>query len=172
MIARILAAAFIATITASRAPAQNTTPNIDVERITARIAELREGSEVVFTAKFVCGKPILGEVAPGTYFTAVNLRNALDDTLSGATIVVTRTNGNKGVVGPVALAPFGARAGEEIDCPEIATLLKDQSGKLLKGFVEIRIPFTRELIREMIRAGISDSRDALDVVVVYTTGGS
>jgi hypothetical protein len=106
-----------------------------------------------YAAKFVCGKSPGTIVAPGTYFTAINVFNPWGKKIRFGVFVVVALPGLK--PGPksklrgTALGPVEAF---EIDCPDIRKMaaVKDE---LIKGFV------------------VLVSSVELDVVAVYTASG-
>jgi hypothetical protein len=104
-----------------------------------------------YAVKFVCGKADERVVAPGTYFTAINIHNPLYDKVPFRVKVAVGLPGFR----PGPISPFkdtGLRADEafEIDCPDIWRLARAPEGRWLKGFVVI------------------ESLTELDVVGVYT----
>lgn len=106
-----------------------------------------------YAAKFVCGKTDGGIVAPGTYFTAINVHNPL---YTEAHLRVKVAIGLPGLM-PGAVSKFhpvrlGPDEALEIDCPDIRKLA-GHSAEFMKGFVVI------------------ESQTELDVVVVYTAAG-
>ncbi len=136
--------------------------SIDVENITPKLID--EG--LVYSAKFVCGtisdsitvSPLESSgqpLAPGTYFTAINIHNPNEDVAEFARkAVVTNSQGPVSArIGRLSLDTLGPNEGIEYDCSEISGLLElDSLPEFLKGFVVIRIsPHTE-----------------LDVTAVYT----
>ena len=105
-----------------------------------------------YAAKAVCGKPDRASVAPGLYFTAINIHNPTPDTARfQAKIASTQPGMRPGPISPffrLALQPDQAL---EIDCPDI---LRRAQATFLKGFVVI------------------ESNVGLDVVAVYTASGA
>jgi hypothetical protein len=106
-----------------------------------------------YAAKFVCGKPSAEELAPGTYFTAINVHNPTDREVSFRKKVAIA--GRREQSGPVS-DRFDAKLGPdeafEIDCPDIREHAHSDAD-FLKGFVVI------------------ESEVELDVVGVYTAAG-
>lgn len=105
-----------------------------------------------YAAKFVCGKPGPRVVAPGEYFSAINVHNPHEWPVKLRKKVAVALPGEK--PGPVSRFVHEELKGDEafeIDCPDI--LRRAGGGEFLKGFV------------------IIESEDELDVVTVYTVAG-
>jgi hypothetical protein len=123
---------------------------LDATRIQAHYqSQFAEGGSFQYAAKVVCGTSRGVVVAPGVYFTAVNVHNPSRTTIGLRWKVAVGLPGAK--AGPVS-GFFDARLGPdealEIDCPDITRHVKVEG--LLKGFV-------------VIESGLE-----LDVVAVYT----
>jgi hypothetical protein len=104
-----------------------------------------------YAVKFVCGSPEFPVVAPGRYFTAINVHNPGDQPARLQKKVAVALPGEK--AGPVSRffqAQLRPDEALEIDCPDI--LRHAQLQEFLKGFVVI------------------ESQTLLDVVAVYTAG--
>jgi hypothetical protein len=105
-----------------------------------------------YAAKFVCGKSAGEVVAPGVYFTAVNVHNPTYTTIRFRVKIAVALPGLK--PGPVSKfydAKLGPDEALEIDCPDIHKLAG--TNDFLKGFVVI------------------ETEVELDVVTVYTAAG-
>lgn len=107
-----------------------------------------------YVAKFVCGRSEGGVVAPGTYYTAINVHNP------GAEPVEIRKRFSVALpaekVGPVSdvlSAKLAPAESFEIDCPDIVRHLR------------IRDPFVKGF-------AIVESRTELDIEAVYTAAGA
>jgi CARDB/BNR/Asp-box repeat len=125
-----------------------------VEEIwTAAIVLRKAVAPFQYAAKFVCGKPGGGELAPGVYFTAINVHNPTERGVRFRKKVAVA--GRRERPGPVSRffdAKLGPDEALEIDCPDI----RRHAGvheEFLKGFVVI------------------ESETELDVVAVYTAAG-
>jgi hypothetical protein len=104
-----------------------------------------------YAIKFVCGRPDFPVVAPGRYFTAINVHNPGEKPALVLKKIAVALPGEK--AGPVSrffLAQLRPDEALEIDCPDILRHAQLQS--FLKGFV------------------VLESEAALDVVAVYTAG--
>ena len=129
---------------------------LSAERIRAHyLAQFPEVFQ--YATKFVCSKSDGEVVAPGNYFTAVNIHNPTRTTVHfRAKVAVALPGLRPGPVSgfhPVILGPDEAL---EIDCPDIFNpeIFKfERPSEFLKGFVVI------------------ESRVELDVVAVYTAAG-
>jgi hypothetical protein len=117
----------------------------------------------VVMAKFVCGTSSSAEVAPGRYFTAINISNAAGEGAQPLMLVMDliQTNGDRQVVSGISLSPLPGLAGAEIDCEHIAVQFKaDLNTQFVKGFVRLSALRSRSApLTEMGFAGVA----------VYTT---
>ena len=93
-----------------------------------------------YRAKFVCGDRLpssdFDAVAPGRYYTALNIYNPSADSAIVRTWIVTTVPGfapGTRVAGPVVVIP--SRLAAEMDCEEV---LRAAERHFLKGFIEIR----------------------------------
>jgi len=104
-----------------------------------------------YAVKFVCGSPQVPVVAPGDYFTAINVHNPSPQQVVFRKKIAVALPGEKaGRVSRFFEAQLKSDEALEIDCQDILQHA-DQKG-FLKGFVVIQSPFE------------------LDVVAVYTAG--
>jgi hypothetical protein len=120
---------------------------------TAHIALPKPVAPFQYAVKFVCGKPTGGELAPGVYFTAINVHNPSDRGVRFRKKIAIA--GRREQPGPVSRffdAKLGPDEAFEIDCPDIRkhAPVRDE---FLKGFV------------------VLESESELDVVAVYTAAG-
>lgn len=119
----------------------------------AKLELMQESPAFQYAAKFVCGKSAGEVVAPGVYFTAVNVHNPTYETIRFRKKIAVALPGEK--PGPVSKffdAKLGPDQALEIDCRDIFEHA-DTKADFLKGFVLI------------------ESDIELDVVTVYTAGG-
>lgn len=119
----------------------------------AKLELIQESTAFQYAAKFVCGKSAGEVVAPGVYFTAVNVHNPTYTTIRFRVKIAVALPGLK--PGPVSKffdAKLGPDEALEIDCPDIFKMAQTDAG-FLKGFVVI------------------ESEVELDVVTVYTAAG-
>jgi hypothetical protein len=106
-----------------------------------------------YAVKFVCGKANGNIVAPGTYFTAINVHNPLYAEVAFRVKVAIALPGLKpGTVSPFHDTKLGPDQALEIDCPDIRKLAH-QDSEFMKGFVVI------------------ESKTELDIMAVYTAAG-
>ena len=111
-----------------------------------------------YAVKFVCGKsPVQGQpqvVATGNYFTAINVHNPVNDTVTfRKKIAVALPNEKAGKVSGFFDVALKADEALEIDCGDIYAHMQ-MHPTFLKGFVVI------------------ESKTELDVVAVYTAAGA
>ena len=112
-----------------------------------------------YAVKIVCGKgevegELGGVVAPGQYFTAVNVHNpSMKDVAMRKKFAVALPNQKPGPISKWIEAKLGPDQAFEVDCPELYKIMGVPQGRLLKGFLVI------ETLAE------------LDVVAVYTAAG-
>jgi photosystem II stability/assembly factor-like uncharacterized protein len=120
---------------------------------TLDISHLEEKPALQYAVKFVCGKSEGGVVAPGTYFTAVNVHNPREKAVAFRKKFAIALPGEKpGPVSKFFTAKLCPDEALEIDCPDILSHAQGQN--FLKGFVVIETP------------------SRLDVVAAYTAAGS
>lgn len=107
-----------------------------------------------YAVKFVCGKSNGTVVAPGLYFTAINVHNPAERGVRFLKkVAVALPDEKAGPITPLASAELGPDGAVEIDCREILARAKKGEG-FLKGFV------------------VLESEEELDVVGVYTAAGA
>jgi hypothetical protein len=101
----------------------------------------------------VCGKSAGEVVAPGVYFTAINVHNPLyTDARFRVKVAIGLPSLKPGPVSKFHDVALGADEALEIDCPDIRKLAEHRAD-FVKGFVVI------------------ESETELDVVAVYTAAG-
>jgi hypothetical protein len=106
-----------------------------------------------YAIKFVCGKTDAGIMAPGHYFTAINVHNPNDRGIRFRKKFAIALPGEQpGPVSKFYNAKLGPDEAFEIDCPDIFRRANAREG-FLKGFAVI------------------ESALELDVVAVYTAAG-
>jgi hypothetical protein len=107
---------------------------------------------VQYAAKLLCGMSKRPGVAPGRYFTAVNVHNpGRDSVLFRYKFALTRPNAQPGPITPWTGASLRSDQALEIECTD--SLIK-LGGGFAKGFVVV------------------ETRRELDVVGVYTAAGT
>jgi hypothetical protein len=112
-----------------------------------------------YAAKFVCGKANdQGNVAPGTYFTTINVHNpALTGGFEFRKKFALAEMGEKaGKISPWFGAALKADEAMQIDCRNIYAHLGIQVGTFIDGFAVIQVT----------------TKQQLDVVGVYTAAGN
>lgn len=106
-----------------------------------------------YAVKFVCGDSEGEVVAPGRYWTAINVHNPTESRVVFNVRVAVALPHEPGPVSKWFKSKLGPGQALEIDCPDIRKHVKSQDEHLLKGFAVIRSPVK------------------LDVVAVYTAAG-
>lgn len=127
---------------------------LSAERVLAHYrSQFAERVIYQYAVKFVCGKSAGEVVAPGVYFTAINVHNPLYTDVRFRVKVAIGLPGLKpGPVSKFHAAKLGPDEALEIDCPDIHKLTAHKAD-FMKGFVVI------------------ESETELDVVAVYTAAG-
>ena len=106
-----------------------------------------------YAVKFICGRSNGTVVAPGVYFTAINVHNPSDKEVKFLKkVAVALPDEKAGPVTPLTSFVLGPDGAVEIDCKEIFAIAKQE--RFLKGFV------------------VLESEQELDVVGVYTAAGA
>jgi hypothetical protein len=113
----------------------------------------RDSFNLEYAVKFVCGTPRTRAVAPGLYFTAINVHNPyLDTALFRKKVASTLPGEQPGPISPFWFSRLASDQALEIDCDDIFRHARLEG--FGKGFVVIQ------------------SRTPLDVVAVYTAAGN
>ena len=110
-----------------------------------------------YAVKVICGTPpaAAGLLAPGRYFTAINVHNPQTFTAAfRKKVAVALPKQQAGPVTQLVGASLGPDQAFEIDCADVRDLLGPISTAFVKGFVVIQSPVE------------------LDVVAVYTASGA
>jgi hypothetical protein len=120
----------------------------------ARLELVQHLPRLQYAAKFVCGRSDGPVVAPGQYFTAINVHNPTYKPVKFRMKVAVALPGlQPGPVSSFYSCHLGADQAFEVDCPDIHKLAHSDE-PFLKGFVVI------------------ESDVELDVVAVYTAAGA
>ena len=127
---------------------------LPAERVLAHYrSQFAERVTFQYAAKFVCGKSAGEVVAPGVYFTAINVHNPVyTDVHFRVKVAVGLPGLRPGPVSKFHAAKLGPDEALEIDGPDIFKLAEHRAD-FMKGFVVI------------------ESETELDVVAVYTAAG-
>ena len=131
------------------------------ERIRAHYqAQFAEQVIFQYAAKLVCGKSTGKVVAPGVYFTAVNVHNPTYQPIDLRVKVAVALPGlQSGPISEFRSAKLGPDGALEIDCPDIF------NAEIFKFPEPIRRGFVKGFV-------VIESKVELDVVAVYTAVGS
>jgi hypothetical protein len=148
----------------------NQTPvNVSIDPFFFKVEAERKAS-FQYAAKFVCGKGDGRVVAPGVYFTAINVHNPADEAAVFRKKVAIALPGEK--PGPVSRF-FDARLGPdeafEIDCPDILRHAATR-GEFLKGFVVIETDVELDVVAVYTAAGASRQIETLELERVPARG--
>jgi hypothetical protein len=148
----------------------NQTPvNVSIDPFFFKVEAERKAS-FQYAAKFVCGKGDGRVVAPGVYFTAINVHNPADEAAVFRKKVAVALPGEK--PGPVSRF-FDARLGPdeafEIDCPDILRHAATR-GDFLKGFVVIETDVELDVVAVYTAAGASRQIETLELERVPARG--
>jgi hypothetical protein len=115
-----------------------------------------------YVVKFVCGKGDGRVVAPGTYFTAINVHNPNREGFGFRKKFAVALPEQR--VGPISKwidAKLGPDEAFEIDCPDIIRYFDQPS--FLKGFAVIRTTFPLDIVAVYTAAGENGSVESIDV---------
>jgi hypothetical protein len=117
-------------------------------------AQFAEATSFQYAVKFVCGKAEGGVVAPGAYFTAINVHNPNEKPVAFRKKFAIALPGERpGRVSKFFDAKLGPDEAFEIDCPDVFRRTQARE-PFLKGFAVLESPLE------------------LDVVGVYTAAGA
>ena len=127
---------------------------VSIDPFFFKVEEKEQLPSFQYAAKFVCGKPDSDVVAPGIYFTAVNVHNpATKAVVFRKKFAIALPNEKAGPVSKFYDAKLGPDEAFEIDCKDIFRKTQGQAS-FLKGFA------------------VLESDSELDVVTVYTAAGA
>jgi hypothetical protein len=126
---------------------------LSAERVQAHDgAQFADSALYQYAAKFVCGRPERDVLAPGIYFTAVNVHNPSRSAVELAVkVAVALPELKAGPVSPFRDVRLGPDEALEIDCADARDIAEIRA-EFLKGFVVI------------------ESESELDVVAVFAPG--
>jgi hypothetical protein len=117
------------------------------------VIESQDGPAFEYATKIVCGVPDRPAVAPGAYFTAINIHNPGRDSVRFRQKFATTRGGEvPGPISPFSGAILGPDQAMEIDCTD--AMKRSRERGFIKGFAVIQ------------------SQSELDVVAVYTAAQS
>ena len=137
---------------------------LSAERIRAHYqAQFAQRATFQYAAKFVCGKTEGRVVAPGAYFTAINVHNPNETGIAFRKKFAVALPGER--PGPISRffdAKLGPDQAFEIDCPDIFRRTGTQGG-FLKGFVVIESPLELDVVAVYTAAGSTGGVETMDV---------
>lgn len=121
--------------------------------IAPRDAVNSQETGIEYAAKIICGVPDRPALAPGAYFTAINIHNPGNDSVRfRQKFAITHPGEAPGPISPFSGAMLGPDQALEIDCTDIARRSRERG--FIKGFAIIQSPTD------------------LDIVAVYTAAPS
>ncbi|MEE9398064.1 MAG: CARDB domain-containing protein [Methylococcales bacterium] len=123
---------------------------------------------VQYSVKFVCGTSSCdcgsGPVAPGSYFTAINILNPTDQKMRFRKKIAVALPGERtGHVTPFTFNNLGPCEALEIDCADIHQRIGLPDGCFLKGFVIIQSLVELDVVAVYSAAGADKQVETLDV---------
>ena len=137
---------------------------LSAERIRAHYqSQFAERVTFQYAVKFVCGKSEGRIVAPGTYFTAINVHNPNEKRVGfKKKFAIALPNEKAGPVSKFFDARLGPDEAFEIDCPDIQERSRP-TGNFLKGFAVIESPLELDIVAVYTAAGASQQVETIDI---------
>lgn len=121
------------------------------------------GGGFEYAVKFVCGKSDERVVAPGRYFTAINVHNPNAKGVAFKKKFAVALPGEKpGKVSKFFDAKLGTDEAFEIDCPDIFRHT-ETNASFLKGFAVIESPMELDVVAVYTAAGSTGSVEAIEL---------
>jgi hypothetical protein len=117
-----------------------------------------------YAAKVVCGRAPQDVLAPGTYFTAVNIHNATSAATAFRWKVAAAEPGRPGEVSAFFNMRLGADQAVELDCRSIRGRAGERA--FLKGFVVVQSRVPLDIVSVYSAAGPAGRVETLDVEYV------
>ena len=123
---------------------------------------------VQYSVKFICGSASYGccpgPVAPGSYFTAINILNPTDQKIKFRKKIAVALPGEQpGHVTKFTFNSLGPCEALEIDCADIYRRLGLPNGCFLKGFVVIQSLVELDIVAVYSAAGADNHVETLDI---------
>ncbi|RMG55008.1 MAG: hypothetical protein D6723_03645 [Acidobacteria bacterium] len=116
-----------------------------------------------YAVKFVCGKSDGDVVAPGQYFTAINVHNPTEKAISFLKKFAVALPGERpGPVSPFFGARLGGDQALEIDCSDIFERVPARAD-FVKGFVIIESDVELDVVAVYTAAGATGAVETLDI---------
>lgn len=130
----------------------------------AQIDVTVERYPVQYSVKFVCGASCGGPVAPGSYFTAINIHNPTDKPIRFRKKVAVALPGERpGHVSAFTFNTLGPDEALEIDCADIYNRVGLPECCFLKGFVVIQSLVELDVVAVYSAAGADKMLETLDI---------
>ena len=148
----------------------NQTPvNVSIDPFFFKVEAERKAA-FQYAAKFVCGKGDGRVVAPGTYFTAINVHNPGGDAaVFRKKVAIALPSEKPGPVSKFFDAKLGPDEAFEIDCPDILRHAPVRAD-FLKGFVVIETDVELDVVAVYTAAGASRQIETLEIERVPARG--
>lgn len=125
-------------------------------------AQAPQRPQFEYAAKFVCGRGDGARVAPGTFFTAINIHNPGTDTLRfRIKAAATDTGLRPGRISPFVGAVLTPDQAMEVECKDVERLLPFQGFQ--KGFVVIQAPGELDVVAVYTAADATRQVETMDV---------
>jgi hypothetical protein len=150
-------------------PDNQTPVNVSIDPFFFKV-EAERARALQYAAKFVCGKGDGRVVAPGAYFTAINVHNPGDQVVAFRKKIAIALPGER--PGPVSRffdAKLGPDQALEIDCPDIVRHAAAR-GDFLKGFVVIETDVELDVVAVYSAAGATRQIETLELERVPARG--
>jgi len=137
---------------------------LSADRIRAHYqSQFEEAHSFEYAVKFVCGTPRVPVVAPGTYFTAINVHNPNPRALGFQKKFAIALPGERaGRVSKFFDAKLGPDEAFEIDCPDIMQKTETREG-FLKGFVVIHTEMELDIVAVYTAAGATGKVETMEI---------
>lgn len=130
--------------------------------VSAPAAHARRQTAYEYALKVVCGRPDRSQVAPGTYFTAVNVHNGATDSVSvRLKVAPTGADMRPGRVSPFLSVTVRPDEAIEIDCAQVLKLSRVTG--FLKGFLVLQTRTPIDVVAVYTASGRSEAVEVLDV---------
>lgn len=125
--------------------------------------KMKVADSLRYAAKFVCGSPPEGSAPRGTYFTALNVLNPSDGTVSfRKRFSVGLSEQKPGVLTAFESARLGPRRAFRVECPEVFRAT-GSGDSFTEGFLIIESPEILRVVAVYSAAGTSGWVETLDV---------
>lgn len=126
-------------------------------------SQSKEAREFQYAVKVVCGKSKGVVVAPGEYFTAINVHNPNERAIDFKwKFAVALPGDRRGPVSKFSNVRLGPDEAFEIDCPDIFQKMETKEG-FLKGFAVIESPLDLDVVGVYTAAGATGRVETMEI---------